>query len=359
MGFPKVRSGADLLFLKKLFTPEEARLALHLSYKLTPTQQVAERAAPEFTRAQVEQHLEGMHQKGAIGWREKGGVSHWHLLPMVVGMYECQDGNADASVLAAAGAYMKTVAFGKSFLAVDPPQMRTIPINKSVGTEHQAATFDQVRGIVEAATGPFVVLKCICREGAAMRRRPCKKTARKETCLAFDDMAKAVLRRKHGREVSREEVLDILRQSEDEGLVLQPANTRKPGFICSCCGCCCGMLLLHKRLPHPVDFWTSNYRADVDADACSGCGVCVKRCQVDAVTLSGRGGTARVDLSRCIGCGLCVPTCPSHAVRLKKSSRETIPPQDHDELYDEIMANKKGALGQLGVLLKVALRMRQ
>jgi len=33
VGFPSVKSGADIRLLKRLFTPDEARLALHLSYK--------------------------------------------------------------------------------------------------------------------------------------------------------------------------------------------------------------------------------------------------------------------------------------------------------------------------------------
>jgi Na+-translocating ferredoxin:NAD+ oxidoreductase subunit B len=359
VGFPSTRSGADILLLKKLFSPDEAKLALQLSYKPATTKQITERAAPEFSPAQAESLLESMFTKGAIGWKEQDGIIRWYLLPMVVGMYEGQDVARDPRFFAIAGAYMKTLNYGKSFLAVNPSQMRTIPINKSVGTEHHVATYDQLRAIVEAARGPFVVLKCICRESMSLRRKPCAKTSRRETCMAFDDIAAAVLRRKHGREITRDEALTILRQNEDDGLVLQPANTQQPGFVCSCCGCCCGMLSVHKKLPHPVDFWTSNFQAEVSVGACSGCGKCERRCQVDAVTMTGPGGTAKINLSRCIGCGLCVSTCPGGALRLRRKERETIPPKNEDELYETIMANKKGALGQLGMLLKVALKMRQ
>ena len=237
--------------------------------------------------------------------------------------------------------------------------MRTIPINQSIPVEHPVATYDQIRGVVDASPGPFVVLPCICRRSKAMRNKPCAKTSREETCLAFGDMAKMVLRRKHCREVTRDEVLAILRQNEEDGLVLQPANARQPEFVCSCCGCCCGMLSYQKLLPHPVDFWASAYHAEVSAAACSQCGTCVSRCQVGAVTLAGRSGEAKINLSRCIGCGLCVPTCPSEAVRLKKKESEPVPPADEEDLYDQVMANKKGALGQLKILVKVALRMKQ
>jgi ferredoxin len=80
---------------------------------------------------------------------------------------------------------------------------------------------------------------------------------------------------------------------------------------------------------------------------------------VGAVALAGRSGEATINLSRCIGCGLCVPTCPSEAVRLKKKDSEPLPPANEEDLYDAVMANKKGGLGQLKVLLKMALRMKQ
>ncbi len=359
VGFPAAWSGADIRLLKRFFTPGEAKVALFLSYKPAPAEEIIERAAPEFLVEQTKRLLDSMLMKGAIGWKEKDGTGHWYILPLVIGMYEGQDGDPSPEFLDDARVYMKTMGFGRSFLAVKPSQMRTIPINKSIPVEHPVATYDHIRTIVRDSPGPFVVLPCICRRSKAMKNKPCAKTSREETCLAFGDMAKIVLRRKHCREVSRDEVLAILRQNEDDGLVLQPANTRQPEFVCSCCGCCCGMLSYQKFLPHPVDFWSSNHYAEVSAEACSQCGACVSRCQVGAVTLTGPSGEAKINLSRCIGCGLCVPTCPSEAVRLKKKDPETVPPANEEDLYDEVMASKKGALGQFQTLLKVALRMKQ
>ena len=359
VGFPATRSGADLRLLEKLFSPDEARLALYLSGQPSLTQEVVDRAAPEFSAEQTAKLLNEMLSKGSIGWKRSGGNDTWLLMPLVVGMYEGQDGEPARDFLAAAGAYMKTLDFGKSFLAVKPPQMRTIPVNKSLPVEHAVATYDEVRAIVRDAEAPFVVLNCICREGAAMRRKPCKQTPRKETCLGFGHVAAMVLRRGKGREITRDEVLTILQQNQDDGLVVQPSNTQKPSFVCSCCGCCCGMLSFQKFLPHPIDFWTSNYFAQVNADACTGCGQCVDRCQVKAITLDGPNGTAQINLSRCIGCGLCVTTCPAEALRLIKKEQEATPPKDDEALYDAILANKKGSLGQWKTLLKVALKMRQ
>lgn len=359
VGFPATWSGTDLRFLRRMFTPDEARVALHLSYQPTPRDAICERAGAEFSPEQTGQLLDSMFRKGAIGWKEKSGIDHWYVVPMVIGMYEAQDGDPTPDFLADAGAYTKTLSYGASLLAASPPQMRTIPINRSIPVEHGIATYDQIRALVEESPGPFVVLKCICRQRMALKSKPCKQTSRLETCLGFRDMAAMVLRRGHGREVTRDEVLAILQRNEDDGLVLQPANAQHPEFVCSCCGCCCGMLSLQKSLPHPLDFWTSNFRAEVDGAVCLHCGKCVSCCQVNAVTLPRSKGPARINLSRCIGCGLCVSTCPSRAVHLRKRGPETVPPATEEDLYAEIASTKKGPWARRRMLAKVVLGMRQ
>lgn len=344
VGFPAAGSGEDIRFLTMLFTPDEAKVALRLSYQPTPQNRVVADAAADAEKSedQTIALLESAFQKGAIGWKLKNGVPHWHLVPVVIGMYEAQDGNPSREFLAAARPYMRTMQYGKAFSSVKPSQMRTIPIRKSVTVEHHIATYDEIRSLVKASKGPFVIIKCICREVQRVQGKPCKQTSRLETCLGMGDMASMSLRRNHGHKISADEALSILRQNEDDGLVLQPANAQNTEFVCSCCGCCCGMLGFQKALPNPMDFWTSNFYASVKTESCTRCGVCVKRCQVNAVALSGPSGTAAISRSKCIGCGLCVVTCPKKAISLIKKPQETVPPKDEEELYDTIKANRKG-----------------
>jgi ferredoxin len=342
VGFPATESGAELRFLQKLFTPDEARLALCLSYRPAPTTNIVRAAASEFSKQQVEQLLSSMQAKGAIGWKEKEGTSYWWALPMVIGIVEkSQAGTIDPEIQTLADAYTQSGDFGKAFLAALPSQMRTIPLDISITYEHHTASYDQIRAIVKAANGPFLVLPCICRAKTAWQGSPCKKTTRQETCLCFGDAAAMYLRRKLGREITRDDVISILQQNEDDGLVLQPSNAGNPAFVCSCCGCCCGFLGMQKLLPRPVDFWTTNFFAVVDATVCKGFGKCVKRCQVNAVSLAVPEKKAEVNLNRCIGCGLCVTTCESRAIQLKKKTSETVPPGNEEELYDRIMTRRK------------------
>ena len=160
-------------------------------------------------------------------------------------------------------------------------------------------------------------------------------------------MAQMVLLSGTGRQISRDEAMSIIEQNQKQGLVLQPSNTEKAEFICSCCGCCCGLLGAHKILPKPLDFWASNFQALVDRDTCEGCGTCQKRCQVSAVSVSEKKQTAAVDLDRCIGCGSCVSVCPTQSITLVKKPFEKKPPQTREDLHEIIVAGKKGRLGKL------------
>ncbi|MBY9011033.1 MAG: 4Fe-4S binding protein [Candidatus Lokiarchaeota archaeon] len=76
----------------------------------------------------------------------------------------------------------------------------------------------------------------------------------------------------------------------------------------------------------------------MNSETCTGCGTCIDRCQMNALTLVDDISTVSRD--NCIGCGACVPTCPTDAIQLRKKENEIIPPKDWDALYAEIL-NKK------------------
>ncbi|MBN1147550.1 MAG: 4Fe-4S binding protein [Anaerolineales bacterium] len=118
------------------------------------------------------------------------------------------------------------------------------------------------------------------------------------------------------------EALEILELANRVGLVLQPGNNQRAGFICCCCGDCCGILRNVKRYPQPGRLVSSGYYAEVDAEICSACETCVGRCPMEAIRVD---GYAQVDRERCIGCGLCVATCETGALRLQRKPDEEQP----------------------------------
>jgi H+/Na+-translocating ferredoxin:NAD+ oxidoreductase subunit B len=354
VGFPATRSGSEIRILKHIFTPQEAAIATCLTYKFEPLETVFQRAghlveSPE----KLSELLDRIEKKGGIESRIEGGKRSYCNAPLVVGMYEFQLGRLTPEFIKDFDEYTSDKKFGIEFISTKLPQMRTIPIAKSIQPQHNVSTFDEVAVLMQQAEAPFAILECICRQKKTLLGEPCQVTDRKETCLAVGSMAQAALRIGMGREITLGETMSILEQNQKQGLVLQPSNTEKAEFICSCCGCCCGMLGMHKNLPKPVDFWASNFYAVVDTDTCDGCGNCEKRCQVGAASVSAKKQQSSVDLNRCIGCGVCIPTCPKKAISLQKKPTEIRPPETKQDLYDIIMSHKKGRLGKLKVTGKL------
>jgi len=348
VGFPATRSGAEIKILKHIFSPEEAEIACCLSYKFEPLKTIVSRAGHRVNSSdELEKSLDRIQKKGGIESRIKNGKMHYCNAPLVVGMYEFQLNRLTPDFIEDFNEYTSDKKFGIEFLSTKLPQMRTIPVAKSIHPQHNASTFDEVAALLQQAEEPFVIFECICRKKKSLAGHTCKVTDRKETCLAVGSMARTALLSGSGKEITREEALSIIEQNQKQGLVLQPSNSQKAEFICSCCGCCCGMLGIHQALPKPMEFWASNFYAAVDRATCEGCGACVKRCQVDAVKVSAKKQPAVLDLDRCLGCGVCVPACPTQSITLVKKPAEVRPPQTREDLHEIIAAGRKGRLGKL------------
>lgn len=57
--------------------------------------------------------------------------------------------------------------------------------------------------------------------------------------------------------------------------------------------------------------------AVLDKQVCVACGVCVKTCPKDAISIY-RGCYAMVNGDRCVGCGLCTKSCPAGCIVVKE-----------------------------------------
>lgn len=56
-----------------------------------------------------------------------------------------------------------------------------------------------------------------------------------------------------------------------------------------------------------------------DKKICVACGVCLKSCRREAISIY-RGCFAQVDDTKCVGCGLCVKACPAGCIALTERS---------------------------------------
>lgn len=354
VGFPATRTGVELSVLEHIFSPLEAKIACCLGRRFEPLESILSRANGSIASAdELEQVLNRIQEKGGIESRVIDGKMQYCNAPLVVGMYEFQLDRLTPEFIENFDRYTQTKTFGLDFLSTKLPQLRTIPVSQSVYPRHNVSTFDEVATLLTHADEPFVIAGCICRKKKSMQGSSCRTTDRRETCLAVGGMAEMALRIGSGRRIARDEALAILELNQKDGLVLQPSNTQKAEFICSCCGCCCGMLSVHKRLPRPLDFWSSNFFASVSRETCVGCGICAGRCQVGAMTVAEKNQAVAIDLNRCIGCGVCVPACPSQSLVLEKKPIEVKPPETREALHDLIAAGRTGRLGKLKLIGKL------
>jgi len=341
VGFPATTSGVELRILRRLFSPEDAELALDLSAIAEPLATIHRRARARYARADLGIALDGMASRGLI---LKVGRRHpkYGKLPFVVGIYEAQLTRLTADLERDIHQYF-IEALGPGIHTRKTTQMRTVPVNVTVPVDNEVATYDDIRAYVRTSPGPFAAMECICRKGAALVGHACHQTTRRDTCLTFGAAARGIVETGAGREVSRDEMLQLLDDADRDGLVLQPGNTQAPLFVCCCCGCCCGVLTTAKRLPEPASFFSTNYAAHVDREACTLCGGCVDRCPMGAIALDD--AAAAVALTHCIGCALCVTACTSDALSLMQKDGVRVPPKSLPALYTQIYRERYGTLG--------------
>jgi ferredoxin len=83
---------------------------------------------------------------------------------------------------------------------------------------------------------------------------------------------------------------------------------------------------------------TSYYEAQLDAELCTGCELCVDRCQMDAIQ-EVDGDWAIAD-GRCIGCGLCVAACPVDAISMVAKPGTEAPPMSFNHTLSQIGAER-------------------
>ena len=344
--FPATESGVELRILKRLFSEEQARIALELSAIPEPIH-IVQRRLPSLSGEELRRKLGGMAEEGLILATEAGGEIRYAKLAFVVGIYERQVGRLTPELERDVRTYEEE-AFGAAMHALKTPQMRTVPVGKSIPVERNVATYEDIRSFAARSEGPFAAMPCICRKGKDLLEEPCQQTKLRENCLTFGMAAKAMVEAGPARYISREEMIEFLEAADREGLVLQPENTANPLFVCCCCGCCCSVLTTAKRLPKPAQYFGTNYYAESNGETCEGCGTCLTRCQMDAVAMDS--GHAKVERDRCIGCGLCVTTCPSTSLRLRRNDREKAPPKDTQALYMQLMRDRYGPLKMAGAL---------
>ena len=352
--FPETKSGVEISLLKHLFDEEEAKIALNLSALPESVDKIHARFAKgEISKESLQKTLKGLFDKGAIqSIQDTESGPKYSKAPLAIGIFEYQVDRITKELAEDFFRYEEE-GFAEALLTANTKQMRTIPLNISIDPEFPVGSYDSARSIIDQSPGPYAVMNCVCRQAREKMGQKCQQTDIMETCFTLGNSAKYMMDKGVARELDREEIHQLVNRAEKEGMVLQPANTQSPEFMCCCCGCCCGVLTAAKKFPQPSEFLQTNFYASIDADLCTACGECMEVCQMDALVPVN--SHTEVLRSHCIGCGVCLNACEFDSISLLKTEQEVVPPKTSREMYLRMIRERYGVLGSLKFLGKAVL----
>lgn len=333
-GFPATDSGVELRILKRLFSTDEAVVALCLTMLPEPVTAIAKRMNRESDA--LAPVLESMARKGLIFRTGRDGNVSYMASQFVVGIWEYHLNDLDKDLIRDVNEYLPEF-MNKSWIKHETKQLRVIPVSKEITAGMTILPYEVAEEIIRQQS-KIVVSDCICRKEHQMMGNGCDNPM--EVCLSFGGGAFYYEENGLGRAIDQKEALEILDTGRRAGLVLQPGNSRKPVNICMCCGCCCQVLKNLKLLDSPALAVHTNYYARVEQEECISCEACVERCHMEAIRME---EAAIVDAKRCIGCGVCISQCPVEALKFeqKDDASRYVPPENVFETYFN-MARERG-----------------
>ena len=339
---PKAKSINEILHI--LFTPEEAALAVNMSYKAKSASSIATLA--EVSEDIAKKNLESMANKGIIYSKNKEGEKLYSLLPLIPGVFEFPfmkgGGTSMHQRLGQLWEDYHHEALGASFAGQPTPLMRVIAVEKSITAQDRVHPYEEVKNFINNAN--YIALtKCACRVSVGKCDKP------KEVCLIFGEAAEFLVERGFARQISKEDGLKVLDQAEEAGLVHTSNNSAdRANLICNCCPCCCTVLRGRTQLKHLHAFEPSRFEAYVTGEDCTGCAICAEeRCPMKAIEI--KDDIAIVNVQECIGCGLCVTGCPAGAIKLIERKQLPSIPATIREMGAKVLQEK----GRLDAFLKI------
>ncbi len=362
-------SPAFTRILESLFSPAEAGVARQLPTRPTPIHVLARRL--EMPEPELDGLLSQMASKGLVFDLRKGERRYAALAPVVIGFFEFTFMRTGGD-----GLDRREIAelFEKYFFEGDGAFARsvfggTVQIGRSLVRESalvdgdftEVLDWEKATRVVETASA-HAVSTCACRHHSGHLGKACD--APERACLSLNSGATTLVRTGHAEAIGKAEALSILRQAQEAGLAQTADNVKNAvGYVCNCCGCCCGMMRSLRTFGLSAVV-SSNFIAEIDEASCSGCGLCEKACPAGAIALrevdqpagspsSAPGAKpprarkkAYRDEAICLGCGVCVPACRKGSMSMKERESRVFTPENTFERVIA-MAVERGKLADL------------
>ncbi len=332
--------------LKILFTNEEAKLCSIMPLLPSSLEKIAR--IWELPENEAETNLKTMVHKGLVYENSLNGSPLYTLAIPVFGFFEFSlmrtDGKFDRKLLSKLYHEYLTEddRFIRKYFGNNPPLSRTFVHEDTLSEEitSEILPYEKSSYIIEASE-TISVGTCFCRHKMEHMGKGCGNP--QDVCLSFGSIAKTLIEQGIARAISKTEALDVLNLCVSKGLVQIGDNVQNnPAIICNCCGCCCDLLLGYKKTGLSTIVTPSNYIAKIEPVTCNDCGLCIKKCPVDAISLVN--GKAVVDENWCLGCGVCANVCKTKALKMHARPEKLVVPDDtlHKVILSAIYQAKVG-----------------
>jgi electron transport complex protein RnfB len=309
IGFPKTSTGIEIKILKRLFTEEEAKIAVLLNPLPETAARIARRA--KMDKKEMEKKLDLMSKKGLIFRVQREGKILYNSAPYMIGLYEYSVNKIDKDLAKMFKEYYD-LAMVDEMGASNVPGFKVLPVDESIEVNTVLYPYQELKKSIKNAR-KIAVYDCVCRKEARLLGEGCEYPM-EETCLAFGAAAEYYIENGWARQITPEECIKIIEKTDKAGLVHAGVNSKHLSNICNCCPCCCATMKgITKKGYDKHMYLNALFESIIDQELCVGCGNCVERCPVDAITLD---DIATVNRDMCLGCGLCAGVCPEEAITL-------------------------------------------
>lgn len=337
IGFPSTDSGVELKILKRLFTPEEAEIAIQLSPLPEEVSVIAERMG--MSTEHLATKLETMAQNGLIFRIRRGAETMFLAAPFMIGLYEYSVKKIDRELAKLFKQYYDE-AYQEEMGRSNVPGFKVIPLQQNLQAGLALLPYHKIEEDIRSAR-VIAVTECVCRKEAALTGHQCKHPT--ENCLSFGVAAEFYIENGMGRQITADEAIGIVKKADESGLVHAGANAKHLSNICNCCPCCCASMKgITSGDQDRNKFMNALFEAVVDESQCTACEMCLDRCPVNAITV---GEYAKVNRERCLGCGLCASNCGMEAISMSLREDRNEP---FERTFDMGMAILKAKQTKMG-----------
>jgi len=346
MGYPQREELLEIL--KENFTPQEAEVALAIPTKTIPFEPVpVSEISPHLNLPveELEKILSNLAQRGLLYSRKmKDGRVGYALQQFGYGFPQTFFWSGVNTPNAKKMAeliikYARNEQLQEAYGDTKTKAFRYVPASLSLEPEqHAVFPFEMMEKVIQKVK-VIALVHCPCRSTALLiGKKKCNHLL--ENCIKYDELAEYLIENGIGREITKSQALDVVKKSEEAGLVHLVDNAREGiKHTCNCCGCCCWSVgtIQRRRIPRDV-LMATYFLRETDKERCTGCGHCVEICPVNAIKMEG--DFPVINKEWCIGCGVCAVPCSSSAVKLVRKS-DAIPPKDFKELHQQILKERK------------------